>query len=316
MKFTFINGKALVIGIAATLFSTITVAQEVTLKATKLRGNVYMIEGVGGFAGGNVAASIGEDGILVVDSLVNGRTEQLTASLTKLAPKGKLKYLLNTHWHGDHSGGNAKLSAQVPVVAHDNVRKRLMHDQKNYFGASPAAPKEAWPVLTFSDSMTFHFNNETVELNHYPNGHTDGDSVIYFKDANVLHLGDDYFKGMYPFVDLTTGGSVLGLAKNIGKIIETMPEDVMIIPGHGALSTLAELKEYHKMLKASIKIVKKAIKDGKSLEQIQQQGLGKALAPFSKGFIPEKDWIGFTYNSIKGKKVKHAHGAGGKHHHH
>jgi glyoxylase-like metal-dependent hydrolase (beta-lactamase superfamily II) len=288
-------------------------ANEMKLQSTPVRGNIHLIQG----AGGNVAASIGDDGILVVDSFVKGVTDKLTLQLAKLAPDAKLKFLLNTHWHGDHTGGNAQLSAQVPVIAHDNVRERLMNAQKNYFGASPASPKEAWPVLTFNDAMTVHFNGETIQVKHYPGGHTDGDSMVYFVNANVLHMGDDYFQGMYPFVDLTTGGSVVGLAKNIGKVLQQMPEDVVIIPGHGKLSNLKELKAYHQMLKTSIEIVKKGIAEGKSLAQIQHNGLGESLSAFGKGFIPEKSWIEFTYQSIKaehGHKTVHKHN-GSSHHH-
>jgi cyclase len=122
---------------------------EVTLKTTQVRDNIYMIEGVNGFAGGNVAISVGADGVLVVDSLVSSMTDKLTASLAKLS-SNELRYLLNTHWHGDHSGGNEKLGKRVPIIAHDNVRKRMQHKQKNYFGAKSASVKEAWPVLTFN----------------------------------------------------------------------------------------------------------------------------------------------------------------------
>lgn len=305
----------LTVGLALLAISVTSVTAEVTLKTTKVRDNIYMIEGVNGFAGGNVAASVGTDGILVVDSLLNGKTEQLMESLAKLSDtKTPPRYLLNTHWHGDHTGGNAALSGETPVIAHDNVRKRMMKDQKNYFGASPASPQAAWPVLTFNDQMTLYFNDEVVKLKHYPTGHTDGDSMIYFVKANVLHMGDEYFKGIYPFVDLTTGGSVVGLARNIAKVLNEMPKDVLIIPGHGTLSNLTELKAYHQMLETSIKVVKQGIKQGLSLADIQKKGLGEALASWGKGFIPEKDWISFTHGSIT-QQFSHSHGSSKTHHH-
>lgn len=279
---------------------------ETTLTTMHVRGNVHMIKG----GGGNVAASVGADGIVIVDSFLDGVTPKLTKALNELKPQGELKYLLNTHWHGDHTGGNKHLSHQVPVIAHDNVRTRMMSPQENFFGATEASEKSAWPVLTFNDQMTVHFNDETIALKHYPSGHTDGDAMVYFTKANVLHMGDEYFNGMYPFVDLTTGGSVLGLAKNIGKVIKQMPQDVLIIPGHGALSNLEELKAYHKMLKTSIKRVKKGMAEGLSLEQLQAAGLGEALSAYGKGFIPEKVWISFVYDSIraaKGDKSARAH---------
>lgn len=306
-------------------FSSTLLGDEVSLKTTQVSDNIYMISGVNGFAGGNVAVSIGIDGILVIDSLVNGRTGQLEASLADIVKgrKGKgrkhsndkMRYLLNTHWHGDHTGGNAKLSKKVPIIAHDNVRKYLQHDQHNYFGPSPAAPKEAWPVMTFNDQMTLYFNQDTIVLQHYPSGHTDGDAMIYFADAKVLHMGDHYFKGIFPFVDLTTGGNVVGMAKNIEKAIAKMPADVVIIPGHGDIANLTDLKGYSAMLNTSIERVSQEIADGLSLAQIQQKGLGKDMARWGKGFIPEKDWIEFTYLSIKRQGQQHSHKMGVTHHH-
>ena len=291
------------------------VLAEVTLKTTKVRNNVYMIEGVNGFVGGNVAASVGEDGVLLVDSLLNGRTGQLNQALGKLGAT-KTRYLLNTHWHGDHTGGNAKLSEQAAIIAHDNVRKRLKTDNKNYFGESKAAPESAWPVLTFDSQMTVHFNGDAVKLQHYPNGHTDGDAMIYFKQANVLHMGDEYFNGMFPFVDLSTGGNVVGLAANINRVIEQMPANVLIIPGHGALANMKDLKAYRDMLEYSIKTVEAGISAGMNLTAIQKKGLGEKVSAWGKGFIPEKDWIEFTYQSLKNPDKSAGHSHGGSRHHH
>jgi glyoxylase-like metal-dependent hydrolase (beta-lactamase superfamily II) len=291
------------------------VLAETTLKISKIRNNVYMIEGVNGFVGGNVAVSIGEDGVLLVDSLVDGRTGQLNQTLSKLGAT-KTRYLLNTHWHGDHTGGNAKLSEQATIIAHDNVRKYLQQDNKNYFGESKAAPAAAWPVLTFDSQMTVHFNDDVIKLKHYPNGHTNGDAMVYFKKANVLHMGDEFFKGIFPFVDLSTGGSVVGLTANINRVIKQMPADVLIIPGHGTLANIEDLKVYRDMLEHSIKTVKAGIAAGMDLAAIQHKGLGQKMIVWSKGFIPEKDWIEFTYLSLQQQDGKSGHSHGGKRHHH
>ena len=290
--------------------------QNVTLKTSKVRDNIYMIEGANGFAGGNIAVSVGSDGLLMVDALVPGMTDKLKASLKELG-KGKLRYVLNTHWHGDHTGGNQILASTAPVVAHNNVRLRMMKDQENYFGKAPASPKAALPVITYKDKMTFYFNDDTIEVRHYPMGHTDGDSMVYFSNARVLHMGDEYFNGMYPFVDLSTGGSVIGLRDNLAKVLKEIPDDVLIVPGHGPIANKKDLKGYHKMIDRSIKIVEKAMAAKQSLAAIQKTGLGKELAPWGKGFIPEKDWISFVYHSIQhANDREHTHDAKTGHMHH
>lgn len=285
--------------------------KEVTLKTTKVRDNIYMIEGVNGFAGGNVAVSVGEDGVLVIDSLLHSMTDKLSASLAKIT-SNPVGYLLNTHWHGDHVGGNAKFNGKAAVIAHDNVRKRLKAANKEGLG------KPTWPVLTFNDAMTVHFNGDTIKVQHYPSGHTDGDSIIYFEKANVLHMGDDYFNGIFPYVDLKSGGNAVTLASTIGIIIDKMPKDVKIIPGHGALATLDDLKGYHQMLQSSINTVKQGVKSGKSLAEIKKAGLDKSLAAWGGGFIPEPNWIEAIHLSLKqagSETSSHDHGDG-KHHHH
>ncbi|MEO1926063.1 MAG: hypothetical protein ABGY08_08775 [Gammaproteobacteria bacterium] len=175
-----------------------------------------------------------------------------------------------------------------------------MTDQKIRFGDSPASPKAAWPIITFEQSITIHFNNETIKLIHFPRGHTDGDSIVYFVDSNVLHMGDHYFAGMFPFVDLNSNGNALGYSKNIGKILDMIPEDIKIIPGHGPLSTRSDLVKYHQMLKDSIVFVQKNFDKGMSLEKIQTKGLPATLKIWDVGFIKQNGWIEFIYKSIKG----------------
>lgn len=288
--------------------------EEVALKTTKVRDNIYMIEGANGFAGGNVAVSVGDDGVLVVDSLLKNMTDKLSRSLAKLS-SSELRYLLNTHAHGDHTGGNANFSTTAAIIAHDNVRKRMSQPYTNKNGTRAASSIEALPILTFNDAMTVHFNQDTVQLKHYSSGHTDGDSIIYFVKANVLHMGDDFFKGNFPYIDLGRGGSIAGLTQTIGKVIAQAPQDVLIIPGHGALANLKELTEYYEMLQHSIKTVSGAIKAGKTLEQMQAVGLGKRWTSYGSGFISEKEHIKVTYLSLQqtpSLKDKHH---GGEHHH-
>ncbi len=270
----------------------------VSLKTTLLSKNIYMLEGVNGFAGGNIAVSVGDDGILIVDDQFSEMSKKIKTALSDIT-SGEINFILNTHWHGDHTGSNAVFSNEATVIAHDNVRKRLMTDQKNRFGDSPAQPKEAWPVITFDKSITIHFNNETINVIHFPNGHTDGDAVVYFVESNVIHMGDHYFAGMFPFVDLNSNGNVLSYSDNIGAILEMIPEDIKIIPGHGALSTREDLIKYHKMLKDSIAYVQNNIDQGLDLEKIQSKELPAAIKGWETGFINKESWIQFIYQSIK-----------------
>ena len=214
--------------------SVLAVAQDdfskVEIKATKISGNVYMLEG----SGGNIGVSVGTDGILIVDDQFAPLAEKIRAALKTLGD-GKLKFILNTHWHGDHTGGNAQFGREAPIIAHDNVRKRLSTEQRSelFKQTTPASPKEALPVITFDQSLSVHFNGEEIRVIHFPHGHTDGDSVIFFTTSNVVHLGDDFFAGRFPFVDLESGGSVQGLTKNIADIIPKIPAGAKLIPGHG-----------------------------------------------------------------------------------
>jgi len=271
---------------------------DVELKTVHVRGNIYMLEGIHGFAGGNIGVSIGDDGILIVDDQFSEMNEKIRVALNKLKP-GQPKYVLNTHWHGDHTGGNIDFNTHATIIAHDNVRKRMMTEQRNMFATTPARPKEAWPVITFDESLTIYFNGETIKVLHFPNGHTDGDSVIYFIESNVVHMGDHYFAEMFPFVDITSGGNVLNLADNIKIIIDSMPDDVRIIPGHGSLSNKEELITYHKMLQGSIRFVQQKIDKGVTLEELIEVGLPNELKPWETGFIKAEKWLTFIYQSIE-----------------
>ena len=272
---------------------------KVQMKATKVSGNVYMLEG----AGGNIGVSVGADGILIVDDQFAPLADKIRASLKELG-QGKLRFILNTHWHGDHTGGNAAFGPEAPIIAHDNVRKRMAVEQKSEFfkSTTPASPKEALPVITFNQTLTVHFNGEEIRAIHFPHGHTDGDSVVYFTSSNVVHLGDNFFAGMFPFVDLESGGSVEGLAKNIGEIIAKMPEGAKLIPGHGPLSTIDDLKKYHGMLLETTDLVRQKIAAGKTMDQIKTEGVPEQWKPWGTGFIKTEMWLEIVYRSLTAKK--------------
>ena len=271
---------------------------KVEIKATKINGNVYMLEG----AGGNIGVSVGEDGILIVDDQFAPLAEKIKAALKNLG-EGKLKFILNTHWHGDHTGGNAQLGRDAPIIAHDNVRKRLSTEQRSEFfkQTTPASPKEALPVITFDQSLSVHFNGEEIRVIHFPHGHTDGDSVIFFTKSNVVHMGDDFFAGRFPFVDLESGGSVQGLTKNIGEIIPKIPAGAKLIPGHGPISSIDDLKAYHRMLLETTEVIRKQMAAKKTLDEIKKAGLPAEWKSWGEGFIKTDQWIELVFRSLSMK---------------
>ena len=273
---------------------------KVEMKATKVSGNVFMLQG----AGGNIGVSVGDDGILIVDDQYAPLADKIRASLKEIAADKKLRFILNTHWHGDHTGSNVVFGPEAPIIAHDNVRKRMATEQKSEFfkRTTPASPKEALPVITFNHNLTVHFNGEEIRAIHFPQGHTDGDSVIFFTTSNVVHLGDDFFAGRFPFVDLDSGGNVEGLTKNIAEIIDKIPAGAKLIPGHGPLSTVDDLKTYHNMLIKTTDIVRQKIAAKKTLEQIKTEGLPEEWKSWGTGFIKTEMWLEIVYRSLTAKK--------------
>ena len=272
---------------------------KVEVKATKVAGNIYMLQG----AGGNIGVSVGDDGILIVDDQYAPLADKIKAALKGIADK-KLRFILNTHWHQDHTGGNEVFGPEAPVIAHDNVRKRMSTEQRStiFNRTTPPAPKQALPIVTFNQSLTVHFNGEEIRAIHFPHGHTDGDSVIFFTSSNVVHLGDDFFAGRFPFVDLDSGGTVEGLIKNIGDIIEKIPAGAKLIPGHGPISTIDDLKTYHRMLQQTTEIVRQKIAAGKTLDQVKTEGLPAEWESWGTGFIKTPLWVETIYRSLTAKK--------------
>ena len=278
-----------------------TLAQDfskVEIKVTKVAGNVYMLEG----SGGNIGVSVGPDGILIVDDQFAPLADKIKAALKTLG-EGKLKFVLNTHYHGDHTGGNIAFGPDAPIIAQTNVRKRLSEEQKSKFfnRTTPASPKEALPVITFDSAVSVFFNGEEIKVIHFPHGHTDGDSVIFFTGSNVVHMGDDFFNGRFPVVDLEAGGDVEGMTKNIGDIISKLTAGVKIIPGHGPLSDADGLKAFHNMLVQTTDIVRKRMAAGKTLDQIKAEGLPDEWKTWGTGFIKTDLWLTLIYTSLSAK---------------
>jgi Zn-dependent hydrolases, including glyoxylases len=270
--------------------------QDIVVKTTKVSGNVYMLQG----RGGNVGALVGADGILIVDDDYRQVSEKLAAALKELGSAAP-RYVFNTHWHADHTQGNEFFGKTSTIVAHANVRKRMSEPFTRGTSITPASPVIAWPVITYTSEMSVYFGGEEVRAVHYPTGHTDGDTVVFFKGSNVVHLGDNFFVGRFPFVDIDSGGNVQGLINNISSLIATVPVDAKLIPGHGPVSTHADLKAYHAMLIETVKIVQDAMKAGKSLDEIKKAGFPEKYTEAGSGFIKTPNWIETIHRSYSTK---------------
>jgi cyclase len=263
---------------------------DVEIRPIQLTANIYMLEG----SGGNIGVSVGPDGILMIDDQFAPLAERIRETIEGLGEGGELKYVLNTHWHGDHTGGNAFFGVDTPIIAHDNVRSRLARQR--------GTTAEALPVITFDHSMSVHFNGEEIRAMHFPNGHTDGDVAIYFMRSNVAHLGDLFFSNSFPFIDTESGGSLDGLISNVAQIIAQLPPDVQIIPGHGSLSGLEDLRSYRRMLVESVNVVRQQMAQGKSMQQIQVSGLLDEWKSWGEHGITIDRWVETVYKSLSAAK--------------
>ena len=273
-------------------FASVLTAQQnfdnVAIKTIHVAGPIHMLQG----AGGNIGVSAGPDGVLIVDDQFAPLAEKIEAAIKQLND-GKIRFLLNTHWHGDHTGGNAHFGQQTEIVAHANVRKRLAEKSDT--------AKEALPVITFDKGISVHLNGEEVRVYHVGPGHTDGDSIVAFTKSKVVHMGDLYFKDRFPFIDLGSGGDVAGYVKNVATALEYTPDDAKIIPGHGDLATKDDLKRYHIMLTTITGKVQRAITAGKSLDEVKAAGVPAEYKSWGAGFINESRFLEFCYNGLKGK---------------
>src|SRR5215472_13175631 len=302
--------KLFAVGVLAMLLSRTASAQDqdfskVQIKVTKVSGNIYMLEG----AGGNIAASVGEDGIVIVDDQFAPLAEKIQAALKDLGITNKpVRFVINTHYHGDHTGGNEPFNnAGSTLIAHDNVRKRLESGGTAGNGGSikmdvKPSTKAALPIITFEHDVTVHLNGEDIRAMHFPSGHTDGDSIIFFPKNNVVHMGDDFVRYGFPFIDVASGGSVQGIVDAMEKTTAQLPADVKVIPGHGALSNLDDVRAYTKMLKETSAVVQKALDGRKTLDQMKQAKILDLWSKFSGQFVNTDAFIETLYNSLTGHK--------------
>ena len=287
------------LGIA--LLATPTLAQEdfskVKIETVPVAEGVYMLVG----AGGNIGVSAGEDGVFLIDDQFAPLTWKIRAAVGALS-KQPIRFVLNTHWHFDHTGGNENLGKMgAVIVAHDNVRKRMSVDQflEALQREIKAAPPVALPVVTFNDTLTLHLNDQTIHAFHVDPAHTDGDSVVHFREANVIHAGDTYFNGLYPFIDTQNGGSIEGMIAAVDRILALADDDTKIIPGHGPLSNKAELQVYRQMLVAVRDRTRSAIKRGQSLEAFLASNPTADLDPtWGNGFLMPAQFLTIVYTDL------------------
>ena len=269
---------------------------KVEMKVIPVSGNVYMLQG----AGGNIGVSAGPDGVLIVDDQFAPLADKIREALKGINP-GKLRFVLNTHFHGDHTGSNPVFGTDSTIIAHENVRKRLESGSTVMGNKTEPMAAAGLPVVTYADAVSVHFNGEEIKSVHVPHSHTDGDSIIFFTKSNVVHMGDDFFNGLFPFVDTDSGGSVQGLIDAVAKVLAQVPADVKIIPGHGPLSDVAGLKKFHRMLVETLAVVRKGKAAGKTLKQLQAAGLPDEWKSWSS-FIKTEGWIETLYKSLEGSK--------------
>lgn len=260
---------------------------------TSPSSSLHMLTG----AGGNITALIGPGGTLLVDTDFAPMAEKLVAHLKELGGDSP-RFIVNTHFHYDHTGGNEVFGNTATILAANALRDRLKTEQILWGKKHPPAAPQALPSVTFEKTLTLHLNGEEIRLLHLPRGHTDGDTVALFRNANVASLGDLYFSGMYPIFHPEHEGSLTGYAANLEGVLKLLPENSRIVPGHGPLSTKAELTRYRAMILASIAVVKKAKRLGKTLTQVQKAGLPAQWESFSHGYLSTDKWLALVYKNV------------------
>lgn len=289
---------------AASLLTTVAAAplyaqqdfSKVEVKAENLAPGVSVLFG----AGGNIGVSHGEDGTVLIDDQYAPLTPKIQAAVAGLGAS-PVKFLVNTHWHGDHSGGNENFGkAGAVIMAHDNVRVRMASDQQTPFGEVKASPKVALPVITYAEGLKLHLNGEEVRVISVPPAHTDGDSIVHWTKSNVIHMGDLFFHKMsFPFVDRSSGGDVRGVIAAADKVLAIADDNTKIIPGHGAVASKADLKAYRDMLVAIVGKVEAAVKAGKSLEEVKAMKPADGYGVNPSGFITADRFIEMVYGTLK-----------------
>lgn len=285
--------------LCTTLGSAYAQEKKVEMTTFQLSDTIYMLRG----RGGNIGISSGEDGLYIIDDQVRPVTGQLLGAIRKISNK-PIRFVINTHYHADHTGGNEAIGkAGALIIAHENIHQRMSTEQVNNFMKSTTPPynEAALPVVTFNDRMSLHFNGETATAYHVAHGHTDGDSIIHFPNSNVIHMGDMFFNGLYPYVDLDAGGSIQGMVEAVDLALSMADETTRIIPGHGPLAITEDLSAYRDYLVEAIANVESLINEGKSLEQIiAAKPTAEWDETLGKIWITPAQFVTFIYSSLEG----------------
>ena len=268
----------------------------VQIKTTNVRGNVYLLEG----RGGNIGVLDGKDGAVIIDDQFAPLTDKIKAAVTGISGN-EIRFVINTHWHGDHVGGNENLAKDGnTIVAHENVRMRLSTEQYNALRdrTTPPSPEGAWPIITFSESINLHLNNENIQVVHKYKGHTDGDAIIKFEKANVIHAGDSYVTYGFPYIDVSAGGSMAGLIDNARLIVEMCDDNTIVIPGHGPLSKKEDVIWFQNRLESIREILTEGIAAGKTADDLINEEALKDFADWDGGFIKSNNFILIVYEEL------------------
>ena len=286
---------SVIAGLAVSLAASLCLAEDEkakTVQVTPIKGPLYMLTG----QGGRVVASVGEDGVLLVDGDYPAWSDAYAAALKEIdADASAPRFMLNTHWHGDHTGNNGFWAEQGAVVmAHENIYQRMStrQEMKARGTVVEPSPAVALPVVTYEDSIAVRFNGDVIQVQHFPNGHTDGDSVMFFTEQNVVHVGDLFFVGAFPFVDRDSGGDVLGYIASVEQVLEVIDDDTVIVPGHGkSLMNKQDFRAWINVIKASVSKISALMENGKTVDEVIAMGLGADYASYGQGFIKEDFWI-------------------------
>jgi glyoxylase-like metal-dependent hydrolase (beta-lactamase superfamily II) len=295
---------AVLMAVFSMIWSVAVAAQQdfskVEIKTIDLGSGLAMLQG----AGGNIGVSTGPDGVFLIDDQFAPLTEKIRAAIRELS-KEPIRFVLNTHWHGDHTGGNENLGeAGVLILAHHRVRERLSTEQFQAIRnrTIPASPKVAWPVVTFEDGVTLHLNGQTIEVTHVDPAHTDGDSIVYFSEADLLHMGDIYFSGMYPFIDTSSGGRIDGMIAAADRALAIAGPKTRIIPGHGPLSNREDLSQTREMLISVRDRVRNFMNEGLDRDQVIARQPSKDFdGEYGGGFMKPDVFVGIVFDSLKSR---------------
>ena len=258
-------------------------------------GPVYVLDSG---SAGNIGVIADPAGAVIIDTMYERFADPIRAELKALPGGDKLRFVINTHWHSDHTDGNKAFGPGAVVVAHENVRSLLAEPQTLLGQTTPALPADALPKVTYSDTLTLYVGDLPIRLVHYPNAHTNGDTVVFIDRHKVVHMGDMFFQGMFPFMDVANGGDIESWVRQLDSILSDLPPDAIIIPGHGPIVGVAELKAFRQMLDDSAGIVRNRMKEGKTLDQIKSAGLPDSFEPWTKGFFTAPQWLELVHQSL------------------